>query len=80
MTVLVLPLRTTPDRPSDPSPAVSEDRKRQLLSVVVAAFDEVIPEFGDLDGWKWACIGIRRNMEESISDTVVMDARILEGI
>jgi len=80
MTVLVLPLRTTPDRPSDPSPAVSEDRKRQLLSVVVAALDEVIPEFGDLDDWKWACIGIRRSMEESINDTAVMDSRTLEVI
>lgn len=40
-------------------------RKSELLSRVVAVLDEVITEFGDLDDWKWACIGIRRHMAES---------------
>jgi len=49
-----------------PSPAVSTERKHELLSAVVAVLDAVAPQFGDHDVWKWACIGIREDMAEAI--------------
>lgn len=58
----------SPDTPpsSGPSPATPPAKQRELLSAIVAVLDEVIPEFGDLDEWKWACIGIREDVAEVI--------------
>lgn len=55
-----------------PTAAVSPQRKHELLSAVIAVLDEVSPQFGDRDAWKWACIGIRDDMAEAIG--LVRDA------
>lgn len=57
-----------------PSPPVPESLKHELLGTVIAALDEVIPQWGDLDEWKWACVGVRRHMAESIGLAPTADA------
>lgn len=56
----------------EPSPAVSPERKRELLLRVVAVLEEVAGEFGDQDAWKWACIGIRNDMLEDVEEGVTL--------
>lgn len=56
-----------PDVAPAATPAVSTERKCELLSRVVAVLDEVIEEFGDRDDWKYACANIREQMMDSAS-------------
>ena len=39
---------------------------QRAAGFVIAVLDDVIPQFGDLDEWKWGCVEIRRHMAESI--------------
>lgn len=58
------------DVESAPTPAVAEDRKREILSDLIAAHDRAIEELGDLDPWKWACIGIRRRLALTLATSL----------
>lgn len=52
---------------AEPTPAVTPERKRELLSMVADVLDHVVPQLGDGDAWKWACIGIHRDLAETIA-------------
>jgi hypothetical protein len=49
------------------TPYSTEDRHHELLRVVIAALDEVIPKFGYEEPWKHACVSIRKSMFESLT-------------
>ena len=64
-----LRLVETVDVEQKPSPTTPEARKREVLSDVISALDVAARELGDLDPWKWACIGIRRRMALTLASS-----------